>query len=181
MNKLIKGAVAGAAGIALLLGGAGTFAAWNQNAAIGSAAAINTGTLTVSATGTAGWYDVTNGYTAGQSTINLSSYKLVPGAKLEYRQPLTVVAAGDNLTAKLKFNAPSLTKGGTADANFAVSATLDGQTANSDGSYNIAAGTSNPTAVVDVTFTANGTDDQGSAFALTGSSVDVYETAPAHN
>ena len=32
MNKLVKGSIAGAAGIALLLGGAGTFALWNADA-----------------------------------------------------------------------------------------------------------------------------------------------------
>ena len=44
MNKLVKGAVAGAAGIALLLGGAGTFALWNASTNV-STGSISTGTL----------------------------------------------------------------------------------------------------------------------------------------
>ena len=34
MNKTFSGSIAGAAGIALLLGGAGTFAQWNSSAAV---------------------------------------------------------------------------------------------------------------------------------------------------
>ena len=38
MNKLVKGSIAGAAGIALLLGGAGTLALWNADAYIANTA-----------------------------------------------------------------------------------------------------------------------------------------------
>ena len=45
---MLKGSIAGAAGVALLLGGAGTFALWNGDAAI-AGATITAGTLTVEA------------------------------------------------------------------------------------------------------------------------------------
>ncbi|WP_344777116.1 alternate-type signal peptide domain-containing protein [Gryllotalpicola kribbensis] len=45
MNRLFKGAIASAAGVALLLGGAGTFALWQDTAALRNDAAINAGRL----------------------------------------------------------------------------------------------------------------------------------------
>src|ERR1700710_1730368 len=44
MNKLVKGAVAGAVGVTLLLGGAGTFALWNSTIGV-STGSISTGNL----------------------------------------------------------------------------------------------------------------------------------------
>ena len=53
MNKLLKGAIAGAAGVALLLGGAGTFALWNSSATV-TGGNIDAGNLHVADSGTAG-------------------------------------------------------------------------------------------------------------------------------
>ena len=54
MNKLTKGAIATAAGIALLLGGAGTFALWNGQTTI-AGGTISTGTLAIASTGSPVW------------------------------------------------------------------------------------------------------------------------------
>ena len=59
MNKLTKGAVAAAAAIALLLGGAGTFATWNASSAVADAG-ITAGTLSIASGAVAGtWSDAT--------------------------------------------------------------------------------------------------------------------------
>ena len=91
MNKLTKSAIAGAAGIALLLGGAGSLAYWNSSATVG-ASAINAGTLAIAATGT-----TTTTYTSGGGAVSL----IVPGDSVTVTQPVTVSATGDHLKAKL--------------------------------------------------------------------------------
>ena len=52
MNKLVKGSIAAAAGISLLMGGAGSLALWNDSVTV-NAGTVSSGTLDVS-TGTAG-------------------------------------------------------------------------------------------------------------------------------
>ena len=115
MNKLLKGAVAGAAGIALLLGGAGTFAKWQSSANIGgSGTAITTGDLYLS-NAHGSWAD------ASGNTIN----NIVPGDTVIYTETVDVHGKGDHLTAGFAVNLGSLTQtaaaGGTAiPANFTV-------------------------------------------------------------
>ncbi|MFC4243322.1 alternate-type signal peptide domain-containing protein [Gryllotalpicola reticulitermitis] len=118
MNKLIKGAVTGAAGIALLLGGVGTFAAWNDSTSIGSSAtAINTGSLQFDGapapTGTNGWY--TN---SALTTPLAAGFLAVPGDTLYYQATVKIKASGTNLAANFGV-------GGTTGptVSFATSAT----------------------------------------------------------
>jgi len=98
MNKLTKSAIAGAAGIALLLGGAGSLAYWNSSATVG-ASTINAGTLTVAASGSA-----TTTYTTGGGAVSL----IVPGDSVTVTQALTISATGDHLKAKLTIDESGL-------------------------------------------------------------------------
>ena len=184
MNKLIKGAVTGAAGIALLLGGAGTFAAWNDSTSFGAEGnSVSTGTLSVGldTSAAAGWYDITPGTTNTGPIADISSYKLVPGDVIEYRQPLVVHAQGANLTARLGFENASLKKAiDTAnDPNFTVRESLKGQTADTDGNYTVTDG--KYTALLDITFNAgtSGNTDHDAQLSLTNTKIDLVETAPA--
>ena len=104
MNKLLKGSIAGAAGVALLIGGAGTFALWNDTAAI-DGGTITAGTLDV-ATGDGAWSDQFGGIES------INSYRIVPGDTLTYKTLVTVVAEGDNLSAELSVNDRYITAGG---------------------------------------------------------------------
>src|SRR5215210_1071695 len=81
MNKLFKGSIAGAAGIALLLGGAGTFALWNSNTTV-STPSINSGVLSIAAN-TAGVWKAADG-----TQIDPLTYKIVPGQTLTFTQAL---------------------------------------------------------------------------------------------
>jgi alternate signal-mediated exported protein len=92
MNKLVKGSIAGAAGIALLLGGAGTLAYWNSSADL-AAATINSGTLTISAGDLHAFFP--NG-----DELDANS-RIVPGDRITIEQDVTIDATGDNLFAKL--------------------------------------------------------------------------------
>lgn len=104
MNKILTGAIAAAAGTALLLGGAGTFALWNSSTTI-DAGAISSGTLALSKAGTGVWSNVTN---SPATTIDPATFKIVPGNTVTYSQPLTVTATGNDLSATLSYNASTL-------------------------------------------------------------------------
>jgi len=120
MNKLLKGSVAGAAGVALLLGGAGSFALWNstQELNVGSVAS---GTLSISAVAdTAVWTDVSTGTAA---VINIADFKIAPGDTIKLTQDVEIDAVGDNLLATLSYDADSLVA--DSDADKALLADLD--------------------------------------------------------
>ena len=106
MNKLVKGAVATAAGVALLMGGAGTFALWNTSQ-IAPAGTVASGTLTVALNGSGTWRDISADRTAANIPA-IASWKIVPGDKLELSQTVTVNATGDNLKATLSYDDASI-------------------------------------------------------------------------
>lgn len=137
MNKFTKAAIAGAAGIALLLGGAGSFALWNGNASV-AAGSVNAGTLAVALNGTGAWTNTPNGGTAGAITI--SSFRAVPGDTLTFTQQLNVTAIGDNLNATLTVD-PTTIVAPTPDASGAnaalKAALLTGMTVSVTGASNI--------------------------------------------
>ena len=103
MNKLVKGAIAGAAGVALLLGGAGTFALWNSSIGVASGT-VATGTLTFGTASGATWKDNSPG--ALTTTFNPATQKIVPGDVVALTQTVTISATGKNLVAQLAY-APS--------------------------------------------------------------------------
>lgn len=106
MNKLVTGAIAGAAGIALLLGGAGTFALWNDAIGTPDAETVTTGALRFADDAVYGtWYDVTDGATP----IDIEDFRMVPGDTLEFRANVTILAEGDNLTGTLSIDPTSYT------------------------------------------------------------------------
>ncbi|WP_157156530.1 alternate-type signal peptide domain-containing protein [Diaminobutyricimonas sp. LJ205] len=103
MNKLVKGSIAGAAGIALLLGGASTFALWNAEATV-AAGEISVGKMTVSADQTAQtWAYVAPAAVSG-TAFNPATQKLVPGTTVVLTQPLRIDAEGANLKADFGFD-----------------------------------------------------------------------------
>lgn len=88
MNKLVKGSIAGAAGIALLLGGAGTLAYWNDAVDLGTGGNIATGTLEIDSTTPGAW--------TGGAIANF-----VPGDHKVYTETFTINAVGDSLAFDL--------------------------------------------------------------------------------
>lgn len=129
MNRFAKGSIAAGAGIVLLLGGAGTFALWNDTAEIGNAT-IQAGELRLDTTGTGGWDAVPANW--------------VPGDSATYTDTLTLTAVGDNIAAILSVDESSIT--GDADLladleiEFTVGAVTGGTVVdNGDGSYSISA------------------------------------------
>jgi alternate signal-mediated exported protein len=93
-SALIKGTAAIAVGAALLLGGGGTLASWNasDNAAPGTVVA---GDLNVAKTAPGVWTD------GAGATINIATYRVVPGDKLTYTQVLDVTLTGNKMAADI--------------------------------------------------------------------------------
>ncbi len=97
MNKLTKAAIAGAAGIALLLGGSGSLAYWNSSATV-AGANIAAGELSITKVGSA-----TTKYDDG-TAISL----IVPGDTVIVSQGVEIKATGDNMNATLTIDQATL-------------------------------------------------------------------------
>ncbi|WP_435738437.1 alternate-type signal peptide domain-containing protein [Cellulosimicrobium sp. PMB13] len=109
----VKGSVAAAAGIAVLLGGAGTFALWNANGAIGTTG-TETGSLTAEFGDSTTWEDVTAG--AANPISDITDFRMVPGDTVVGTTTVDVTATGENLLvdATLDSEAAGLPEGVTA-------------------------------------------------------------------
>ncbi|WP_104200254.1 alternate-type signal peptide domain-containing protein [Cryobacterium sp. Y29] len=126
MNKLTKGAIAGAAGLTLLLGGGTTFALWNSSAEV-SGGTIIAGNLAVAPTKVdgveaAGRWIVKDGTAAGRAIPVLSNFEASPGDVLVYTKSMHITASGDNLVAELALAPGSIVASQTsvpADVNLA--------------------------------------------------------------
>jgi len=105
MHKIVTGTIAGAAGIALLLGGAGTFALWNASAS-SAASSVSSGTLTLTANNDGAWTDITNGRS---TAINPTTALMVPGNTFQFTQTLNIGATGQDLKANLTYASQSIT------------------------------------------------------------------------
>lgn len=119
MNRLLRGSIAGAAGIALLLGGAGTFALWNSSANV-AGGTITAGTLTIAPSTTAGSWTAN-----GVAVADIADYTIVPGDSLVYTQKMSIVATGDNLVATLDIAAASVEATSTSPADVALASFID--------------------------------------------------------
>ncbi|MCU1417848.1 MAG: hypothetical protein JWP32_2022 [Schumannella sp.] len=133
MNKLVKGAIAGAAGIVLLMGGAGSLAYWNDSANAGPSAGSNSitaGTLTISAVNAGAW---TKGFynaagtvvTAPAAVASLAAVRIVPGNRLVYTQSFNVVGTGDDLYFTITSSAGAVSAASAGAADVALAAQIN--------------------------------------------------------
>jgi alternate signal-mediated exported protein len=164
MNKLIKGAVTGAAGIALLLGGAGTFASWNAASHLTPTGTVNTGTLKISSSTPVGWFTDANATQA----VDLNSFHAVPGDTLYYKTTADILAVGNHLEAEVGVDQSTL------KAEFAAG----GPTSTVQASVASVTGTGITQSNGDFVFTATGSDIQATVivkvdFPLGDSSVNA--------
>ncbi|ALO67767.1 hypothetical protein AS189_16390 [Arthrobacter alpinus] len=98
MKKVTKAAVAaGAAGV-LLLGGAGSFALWNDTKTV-DAGTVNTGHLTLDASAPGAWADISAD--AENALFVPTTDKIVPGDTVTFTQTVTIDADGKNLKGEL--------------------------------------------------------------------------------
>ncbi|WAC50370.1 alternate-type signal peptide domain-containing protein [Frigoribacterium sp. SL97] len=132
-KKATAGILAGAAGIALLAGGT-TFALWSDETAK-PAAAISNGDMSINVNdGT--WADVSTGVA---KPLNPATFRSVPGDKLRFTVPITLVASGDNAGATLGVKSGStVAQLASKNATATYSLTEVGQTQPMTGAANVA-------------------------------------------
>ncbi|WP_162251732.1 alternate-type signal peptide domain-containing protein [Cellulomonas sp. Root137] len=99
MRKTTKGAIAVGAGVALLLGGAGTMAAWKTGTAVAAGSSISSGSLTI--VPKVGALTPVWAWNSGAGTFDATNSRIVPGDVVKRTQVFTVTARGD----RLKFTA----------------------------------------------------------------------------
>ena len=96
MNKMIKGSIAGATGVALLMGGFGTYALWSDSEQLAENG-VQSGVLTIDTTD--GVYD--DAGTTGVANDWTASDLMVPGDVVTYTQTFTVNGTGKNLAGTI--------------------------------------------------------------------------------
>ncbi|WP_231715293.1 alternate-type signal peptide domain-containing protein [Arthrobacter gengyunqii] len=120
---MAKGALAIGVGAALLLGGGGTLATWNDTKVSG-AGTIASGKLALEA-GKGKWQA---GKEPAASAAELpAEFQAVPGDEYSFTQPLTVTLEGNNMVADLTAN-NAVTSAFGNEAAVAVSYSTDGTT-----------------------------------------------------
>ena len=162
MNKLVKGSIAGAAGIALLLGGVGSLALWSDSATL-TPTTITAGNLDIAPTGTAGAWSP-------------ALAKIVPGDTTTYTQNYTVVATGDNLHATLTTNVGTITNGisgATPTTTFVVRDSANAVVTPTAGVYTLNAGSYTVEAKVVVAFASSTANQVGTNGTITFSALTV--------
>jgi len=140
MKTIVKGTIATAAGVTLLLGGAGTFALWNTSAETAGGSIVAGGLEVEPSAQAASW--TVNG---GSPLSTLEGYPIVPGDVVVYSRDMTVTAHGDGLVAAFSIDPASIEpSSATAPADVALADHLSSTaalTASGDGI------TTTPTAV----------------------------------
>lgn len=132
MNKATKGTLAAGAAVVLLLGGAGSYALWNEEADV-AAGDISTGVLRLIPVGTGKWTDISP---IGPTTnpVDIATFNMVPEDVLEYSATFRIDAQGNNLRATVTPDPASITypEGGAVTAEMITLATsietADGET-----------------------------------------------------
>jgi alternate signal-mediated exported protein len=113
----IKGTAAAAAGVAVLLGGAGTFALWNADLEVGNADKVTAGELKVAEYTAGSWTDANKGDAVIDS---IADFRMVPGDTLVREDSASVIAYGDNLVIEA-----DITNQATIASEFGGDVTVD--------------------------------------------------------
>ncbi len=98
MKKVTKAAIAAGAATALMLGGAGTLALWQDSKDI-SAGTVTSGHLTLDTAAAGTWTDTSSG--AATTDFDPTTDHIVPGDTVVYNQNVTISADGKNLQGEL--------------------------------------------------------------------------------
>lgn len=166
----VKGAVAAAAGVAVLLGGMGTFALWNADGALG-AGDLRTGTLSAEF-GTLTWNDVTPGHANAIGDIN--AFRMVPGDVIVGTSQIVVTAEGENLVVLPEVVGAAGTPIDTLSENITVEVDLAGMPA---GGFR--EGTTTVDATVTIAFDQSATGEMGLELDLAATSISLQQVAPS--
>jgi len=179
MNTMLKGSLAGATGIALLLGGFGTYAVWSDSEQLDQNG-VQSGQLTIDTT--AGRYDDAN---TAQTDDWTASDQMVPGDTVTYTQVFTVTGDGKNLAGTIKLDTQAMSPNGFSGALTRTVDVVDGgsgaatitQDNATEFSFSDPFGTATLTATVTYTFpsTVDGTTDQNKSATTPASTFTISQ------
>jgi len=166
----VKGAVAAAAGVAVLLGGMGTFALWNAEGALGEGN-LQTGALTAEF-GDITWTDATPGH---ENVIaDLDGFRMVPGDVIVGTSTIEVVAEGENLVVVPQVVGADGAPLTALSDNVSVGVVLDGVPESG-----FREGTTSVDATVTIAFDESATGEMGLGFDLGATSINLQQVAPS--
>lgn len=126
MRHSVKGALAAAGAVGVLVGGTGTLAFWTDTVTVPGVTGITSGTMkltdtTVGGCGSVGWVIDASESPAGGAFVPASSL-LVPGDVLSKTCTFSVAATGTHLRATIGVSAPSIS--GTLASALTVAGTF---------------------------------------------------------
>lgn len=182
MNKMIKASLAGTAGVALLTGGLGTYATWNDTAGV-EGHSIQAGVMDITA-GDVVWDDLATTGTGDWTTSTL----VVPGDIIKRTQTFAVTGTGKNLKGTIKLTGGAVTKGGFGDLlDVTVQVDSDNtgisRTSGNDFEFDAPFGTGTLTAVVTYKFDPSGTtstlEAQNATASIAASTFTIAQTSVA--
>ena len=192
MNKMVKGSVAGAAGVALLMGSFGTYALWNDTAEM-PGNTVTSGVMDIEA-GSVEWNDLAtsgvNDWTPGSAAADGKSAVLgdliVPGDKIVRTQEFTLSGKGKNLKGTIKLTGGGVTQGGFDNLlDVTVQVTSDNATVlqdngTNDFTFSAPFGSAKLTAVVTYKFDKAGVtkaqEAQNATAAIADSTLTIQQT-----
>jgi alternate signal-mediated exported protein len=106
-GRVVKGGLAAAAATAVLLGGAGVFALWN-NTATTDGGTISTGELSLSVTDSQWTITDTDGVLTVGSVVDPDTFRASPNDVLTFDATVDVVAEGSDMLAELTVDQTSV-------------------------------------------------------------------------
>ena len=170
MNTMIKGSLAGATGVALLMGGFGTYALWSDSETV-EESSLTSGELDVAA-GNVTWTDQNDAaWNAGDL--------IVPGDTVTRSQRFTFRATGKNMTGTIRFAPGAETEHVSGDDAFTVAVEVSGLTGiiGGGGCWEFVAGDLPETAETTVTYAldADAQDLQGATAAIADSTFTIQQ------
>lgn len=184
MNRMVKGSIAGATGIALLMGGYGSYALWTDTGTA-EGAAVTTGELDIEA-GAVAWDNTKTAQADDWSAAKL----IVPGDEITVTQTFTVTATGERMEGTLTFvpGAIDVPAGFTQDITeyLAVSTEVAGPTVTgltkAGNTYTFTAPIGSQTFTTTATFTFDETTPaqvgQGLSASIADSSWNLAQSSP---
>lgn len=181
MNKMMKGSVAGATGIALLMGGFGTYALWSDSADL-DATEVNSGVLTIDDNGDGAYANPSN---AGDPTWG-ANMMMVPGDVVTYTQTFDLAGTGKNLQGTVDFATQNLDSDFepgdfTRDIDVTITGASAAITETPSGSNNFTFADPFEAATLTVVVTydfvdADGTDSQGAQASTPATTLTIAQT-----
>ena len=172
MKKNTKGAIAVGAAALLLAGGAGTMAAWSDEASLGGDT-VTSGQLRITETAAGAWT-----WAGTEDEFDPETDRIVPGDAVQYTGEYELAVEGTNLVASLTSDLGGVT--GDLASYLTVDATSDTTGIMLD---NITEDNDGDTVSVTTTITfdpqTSGTDGMETEASLEGSTITLQQTAPA--